>query len=58
MTKQEFIETVDGAPFELEKVAELAIQCSNFEIADAGEAFMRAQNALLGLLDELEIELG
>lgn len=58
MTQDEFIETVDGWPEELYRLAEVGVQCDDEEIALACQDYLNAKLALEELLSELEIELG
>lgn len=59
MTLSEFIKAVDGAPVELERVAEAAREINdNDELQEAGEAFLRAKVCFEMLLDDHGVELG
>jgi hypothetical protein len=58
VTKEEFLRTVDGAPIDYDELAQRAAGCSDAEIADAGERYLRALQQLLNILDENDVELG
>lgn len=59
MTEEEFIEQVDGAPYGLDEIAEIAAKVTdNDTIKECGENYLSAMEDLFSLLDELEVELG
>lgn len=59
MTKQEFMDAVNGAPIDLEEVANMAKKVTNSkDIREAGADYLCAYDNLRDLLSELEIELG
>lgn len=59
MTLEEFKENVDGAPYEVDKVAYLMSQITNdVSIKIIGEKYMQAEDDLFSALEELGIELG
>lgn len=59
MTLTEFIEKADGAPWELERVAELATEVTNVpELREAAQEFLAWRQEFLDQLEAFEVELG
>lgn len=58
ITKEEFIDQVDGWPEGYDRIVEVGVNCSDEEIAEVCANFAEAQQDLEELLERLGVELG
>ena len=59
MTKQEFLESYNFAPYDFKEIAELLSPVTDDpDVAEAAKSFLSAQENLEGVLDDIGFEFG